>query len=112
MNALKQLVQQGKIKYIGLSECSTDTIRHGYAIHPISDVQIEYSLFSLDIEREEIGLLKTCQELDISIVCYSPLGRGMLNGKYKSQDDFEENDFRRHLTRFSKEKFSKKSSIS
>jgi aryl-alcohol dehydrogenase-like predicted oxidoreductase len=102
MNALKQLVQQGKIKYIDLSECSTDTIRRAYAIHQISDVQIEYSQFSLDIEKEEIGLLKTCQELVISIVCYSPLGRGVINGQYKSP-----NDFRRHLTRFSKKNFPK-----
>jgi aryl-alcohol dehydrogenase-like predicted oxidoreductase len=97
MNALKQLVQQGKIKYIGLSECSSDTIRRAYAIHPISAVQIEYSSFSLDIEREEIGVSKTCQELGISIIFYSPLGRGMLTGQYKSPDDFEENDFQKKI---------------
>jgi aryl-alcohol dehydrogenase-like predicted oxidoreductase len=107
MTALKELVQNGKIKYIGLSECSSDTIRRAYAIHPISAVQMEYSPFSLDIEREEIGVLKTCQELGIAIVCYSPLGRGMFTGQYKSPDDFEPTDIRRYLPRFSKENFPK-----
>jgi len=107
MTVLKELVQTGKIKYIGLSECSSDTIRRAYAIHPISAVQIEYSPFSLDIEREEIGVLKTCQEFGIAIVCYSPLGRGMLTGQIKSHDDLEANDMRRHLPRFSKENFPK-----
>jgi len=107
MTVLKELVQNGKIKYIGLSECSSDTIRRAYAIHPISAVQIEYSPFSLDIEREEIGVLKTCQELGIAIVCYSPLGRGMFTGQYKSPDDFEPTDMRRYLPRFSKENFPK-----
>ena len=107
MTVLKELVQQGKIKYIGLSECSGDTIRRASAIHPISAVQIEYSPFSLDIEKEEIGVLKTCQDLGIALVCYSPLGRGMLTGQLKSPDDFEANDFRRHFPRFSKENFPK-----
>ncbi|CAF0891043.1 unnamed protein product [Adineta steineri] len=107
MSVLKELVEQDKIKYIGLSECSSDTIRRAYKIHPISAVQIEYSPFSLDIEREEIGVLKTCEELGIAIVCYSPLGRGMLTGQIKSPDDFEENDFRKHLPRFSEENFPK-----
>jgi aryl-alcohol dehydrogenase-like predicted oxidoreductase len=107
MTALKELVQQGKIKYIGLSECSSDTIRRAYAIHPISAVQIEYSPFSLDIEHEEIGVLKSCQELGIAVVCYSPLGRGILTGQYKSADDFEANDTRRLFPRFSKENFPK-----
>ncbi|CAF1375676.1 unnamed protein product [Adineta ricciae] len=107
MGVMKELVEQGKIKYIGLSECSSDTIRRAYKVHPIAAVQVEYSPFSLDIEREEIGVLKTCQELGIAVVCYSPLGRGMLTGQYKSADDFEQNDFRRHLPRFSKENFPK-----
>jgi aryl-alcohol dehydrogenase-like predicted oxidoreductase len=107
MIALKELVQKGKIRYIGLSECSSDTIRRAYKIHPISAVQIEYSPFSLDIEKPEIGVLKTCQELGIAIVCYSPLGRGLLTGQIKSPDDFEQGDFRRMLPRFSKENFPK-----
>jgi aryl-alcohol dehydrogenase-like predicted oxidoreductase len=107
VGAMKELVDAGKVKYIGLSECSSDTLRRAHAVHPIACVQIEYSPFSLDIEREEIGLLKTCRELGVAIVCYSPLGRGMLTGQYKSPDDFEENDFRRHAPRFSKENFPK-----
>ncbi|CAF3387670.1 unnamed protein product, partial [Rotaria sp. Silwood2] len=107
MGALKQLVQAGKIKYIGLSECSSDTLRRAYAIHPVSAVQIEYSPFSLEIEHEDIGLLKTCRELGVAIVCYSPLGRGILTGQIKSPDDLEQDDFRKHLPRFSKENFDK-----
>ena len=107
IGALKQLVQAGKIKYIGLSECSSDTLRRAYAIHPIASVQIEYSPFSLDIERDEIGLLKTCRELGVAIVCYSPLGRGMFGGQIKSPDDLDEGDRRRMMPRFSKENFPK-----
>ena len=107
MGVLKELVQQEKIKHIGLSECSSDTIRRAYAVHPVSAVEIEYSPFSLEIENEKIGVLKTCRELGIAIVCYSPLGRGMLTGQYKSLDDFEANDTRRFMPRFSKENFSK-----
>ncbi|CAF1071516.1 unnamed protein product [Adineta steineri] len=107
MGALKELVQAGKIKHIGLSECSSDTLRRAYAVHPVAAVQIEYSPFSLDIEHENIGLLKTCRELGVAIVCYSPLGRGLLGGQIKSPDDLEEGDFRRHLPRFSKENFPK-----
>jgi aryl-alcohol dehydrogenase-like predicted oxidoreductase len=107
IGVLKEFVNAGKIKYIGLSECSSDTLRRAYAVHPIAAVQIEYSPFSLDIERDEIGLLKTCRELGVAVVCYSPLGRGVLTGQIKSPDDFEENDFRQHLPRFSKENFPK-----
>jgi aryl-alcohol dehydrogenase-like predicted oxidoreductase len=107
MNALKELVKAGKIKYIGLSECSSNTLRRACAVHPVACVQIEYSPFSLDIERDEIGLLKTCRELGVAIVCYSPLGRGVLGGQIKSPDDFEATDFRRMLPRFSKENFPK-----
>jgi aryl-alcohol dehydrogenase-like predicted oxidoreductase len=93
---LKELVNAGKIKYIGLSECSSDTLRRAHAVHPIAAIQIEFSPFDLDIEKEEIGLLKTCRELGVAIVCYSPLGCGMLTGQYKSPDDFQENDLRRN----------------
>ncbi|UJR23814.1 hypothetical protein I4U23_026790 [Adineta vaga] len=107
MSVLKELVEEGKIKYIGLSECSSDTLRRAYAIHPIAAVQIEYSPFSLDIEHKEIGLLKTCRQLGVAIVCYSPLGRGILTGQIKSLDDLEENDSRRRMPRFSQENFKK-----
>ncbi|UJR34603.1 hypothetical protein I4U23_027379 [Adineta vaga] len=107
INVLKEFVQQGKIKYIGLSECSSDTLRRAYRIHPITCVQVEYSPFSLDIEKQEIALLKTCRELGVAIVCYSPLGQGILTGGIKSPDDFQSNDYRRFYPRFSKENFPK-----
>ena len=107
MNALKELVKAGKVKYIGLSECSSNTLRRAYAVHPVACVQIEYSPFSLDIEKDEIGLLKTCRELGVAIVCYSPLGRGFFSGQIKSPDDFEEGDVRKLFPRFSKENFPK-----
>jgi aryl-alcohol dehydrogenase-like predicted oxidoreductase len=105
MNAFKQFVQQGKMKYITLAECSNDTIRRAYQIHPISAVQVEYSPFTFDIEKQEIGLFKTCQELAISIVRYSPLDRRMLTGQYKSPDDFQENlQLIEILTKFAEKK--------
>lgn len=107
MEVLKESVQSGKIKHIGLSECSSDTLRRAHAVHPVAAVQIEYSPFSLEIEHQDIGLLKTCRELGVAIVCYSPLGRGILSGQIKSPDDLEETDFRRMMPRFSKENFEK-----
>ena len=81
------------MKYLGLSECSPNDLRRAYAIHPIAAVQIEYSPFVLDIEKND--LLKTCRELGVTIVAYSPLARGLVTGQYKSPDDFEEGDFRK-----------------
>lgn len=74
--------REGKVKYLGLSECSAVTLRRAHAVHPISAVQIEYSPFALDIEDPKIGLLRTARELGVKIVAYSPLGRGLLTGKY------------------------------
>jgi len=105
MEALAELVKEGKIRYIGLCECSAATLRRAYKIHPVTAVQIEYSLFSLDIEREEIGLKKACDELGVAIVAYSPLGRGLLTGQIKSRDDFCEGDIRIYFPRFSEENF-------
>ena len=101
------ICREGKIKYLGLSEVSSDTLRRAHAIHPISAVQIEYSPFTIDIESPDIGLLKTCRELGVATVAYSPLGRGMLTGAYKSPADFEEGDFRTRAPRFSAENFPK-----
>ncbi len=98
---------EGKIKYLGLSECSSTSLRRAHAIHPISAVQIEYSPFSLDIESPQVNLLATCRELGVAVVAYSPLGRGFVTGQYKSPDDFEEGDFRRFAPRFSAENFPK-----
>ena len=73
---------EGKVKYLGLSECSEETLRRAHAVHPISALQVEYSPFTLDIEDEKIGLLKAARELGTTIIAYSPLGRGLLTGKY------------------------------
>lgn len=102
-----ELKKAGKIKYLGLSECSAETLRRACKVHHIAAVQIEYSPFSLDIEDPKIGLLQACRELGVATVAYSPLGRGFLTGRYKSPDDFEEGDFRRVAPRFSKENFPK-----
>lgn len=107
VEAMAQLKKEGKIKYLGLSEVSSNSLRRAHKIHPISAVQIEYSPYATDIESPDIELLKTCRELGVATVAYSPLGRGMLTGAYKSPADFEEGDFRRFAPRFSEENFSK-----
>ncbi|EMC97208.1 hypothetical protein BAUCODRAFT_121708 [Baudoinia panamericana UAMH 10762] len=104
---MKKLKQEGKIKYIGLSECSSESLRRASKIAHIDAVQIEYSPFSLDIESEQISLMKTCRELGTAIVAYSPIGRGMLGGTIRSPKDFEEGDFRKFAPRFSEENFPK-----
>ena len=76
--------REGKVKHLGLSECSAATLRRAYAVHPISAIEVEYSVFSLDVEDEKIGLLKAARELGVTIVAYSPLGRGVLTGRYVS----------------------------
>src|SRR5216683_3766148 len=92
VGAMAELVEQGKVLHIGLSEAAPDTIRRAHAVHPITAVQTEYSLWSRDPERE---VLPTCRELGIGFVPYSPLGRGFLSGRFKSPEDLDENDFRR-----------------
>ncbi|KAJ3981655.1 Aldo/keto reductase [Lentinula detonsa] len=94
-----------KVKYLGLSEVSVSTIRRAHAVHPISAVQVEYSPFNLEIEDEQIGVLKVCRELGITIVAYSPLGRGILTGQVKSAADFPEGDFRKIFPKYSQENF-------
>jgi aryl-alcohol dehydrogenase-like predicted oxidoreductase len=107
VGAMASLVQQGKVRYLGLSECSSRTLRRAHAIHPIAAVQIEYSPFTLDIEYPSINLKETCTELGVAIVAYSPLGRGMLTGRFKSREDFASDDRRLELPRFSEENFPK-----
>lgn len=102
---MAELVKEGKVKHLGISECSAETLRRAHAVHPIAAYQVEYSPFTLDIEDEKIAIFKTCVELGITIVAYSPLGRGLLTGQYKSPDDFAEDDFRRMIPRYSKENF-------
>jgi aryl-alcohol dehydrogenase-like predicted oxidoreductase len=97
VGALAELVAQGKILHIGLSEASPDTLRRAQAVHPITALQTEYSLWTRDVEAE---ILPTCRELGIGFVPYSPLGRGFLSGRFKSPEDLDANDFRRHGPRF------------
>lgn len=107
VEAMAELKKEGKIRYLGLSEVSAETLRRAYAVHPIACVQMEYSPFAMDVEDPKIALLKTCRELGVATVAYSPLGRGFLTGAYKSPADFEEGDFRKHSPRFSEENFPK-----
>ncbi|OAG07602.1 aldo-keto reductase, putative [Paraphaeosphaeria sporulosa] len=107
VQALVELKNEGKIKYLGLSECSSESLRRAHAVHPITAVQVEYHPMALEIESEQIDLLRTARELGVAVVAYSPLSRGMFTGAYKSPDDFEEGDFRKHAPRFSKENFPK-----
>ncbi|KAF7794585.1 hypothetical protein EIP86_005720 [Pleurotus ostreatoroseus] len=105
MGSMKEFVEEGKVRYIGLSECSANTIRRAHAIHPVSAIQVEYSVFTLDIEHPDRDILRTARELGITVVAYSPLGRGLLTGRYKSPDDLAKNDIRHGYPRFSKESF-------
>jgi aryl-alcohol dehydrogenase-like predicted oxidoreductase len=104
VGAMSELVQAGKVRFLGLSEAGADTIRKANDVHPISAVQSEYSLWSRDIEDEVIPALR---ELGIGLVAYSPLGRGFLSGRFKSLDDLEADDFRRYSPRFQGENFDK-----
>jgi aryl-alcohol dehydrogenase-like predicted oxidoreductase len=104
VGAMAELVQQGKVRYLGLSEAAPATIRRAQAIHPISALQTEYSLWSRDPEDD---ILPTLQELGIGFVPYSPLGRGFLTGAIASPDDFAPDDFRRRSPRFQGENFAK-----
>ncbi|MBA2685947.1 MAG: aldo/keto reductase [Gemmatimonadaceae bacterium] len=101
---LAKLVSEGKIKYIGLSEAGPETLRRAYAVHPISALQTEYSLWSREPEDE---IIPACRALGIGFVPYSPLGRGFLTGAYKSIEDFRSDDFRRSSPRFQGENFAK-----
>ncbi len=97
VGAMAELVEQGKVRHLGLSEAAPETIRRAHAVHPITAVQTEYSLWTRDPEAE---ILPTCRELGIGFVPYSPLGRGFLSGRFKSPEDLDESDFRRHGPRF------------
>ncbi|KQR93715.1 aldo/keto reductase [Chryseobacterium sp. Leaf180] len=105
VGAMSDLVKEGKIGYIGLSEVSTETVKKAHAVHPITAVQSEYSLFERTVEEK--GVIKTLNELGIGFVAYSPLGRGFLSGNIRSVDDLPENDFRRGIPRFQDSYFHK-----
>src|SRR5947209_3951528 len=102
VGAMAELVAAGKVRFLGLSEAAAQTIRRAHEVHPISAVQTEYSLWSRDLEDE---ILPTLRELGIGLVAYSPLGRGFLTGRFKTPDDFPEDDFRRFNPRFQGENF-------
>ena len=104
VGAMAELVKQGKVRYLGLSEAAPATIRRAHAVHPISALQTEYSLWSREPEDE---ILPTVRELGIGFVAYSPLGRGFLTGRYRSVEDFEPGDYRRNSPRFQGENFAK-----
>ncbi len=104
IGAMADLVRQGKVRYLGMSEAAPATIRRAQKVHPITALQTEYSLWTRDPEDE---ILPTVRELGIGFVAYSPLGRGFLSGKIKSIDDLEANDFRRRSPRFQGENFQK-----
>src|SRR3954463_1952747 len=97
VGAMGELVKEGKVRHLGLSEAAPETLRRGHAEHPITALQTEYSLWTRDVEEE---VLPTCRELGIGFVAYSPLGRGFLSGRFKSPDELDENDFRRSGPRF------------
>jgi aryl-alcohol dehydrogenase-like predicted oxidoreductase len=97
VGAMAELVEAGKVRFLGLSEASPETIRRAHAVHPITALQTEYSLWSRDPED---AILPTVRELGIGFVAYSPLGRGFLSGRFRSPSDFPEDDFRRHHPRF------------
>lgn len=105
VGAMSDLVKEGKIGYIGLSEVSSETVKRAHAIHPITAVQSEFSLFERTVEEK--GVIKTLNELGIGFVAYSPLGRGFLSGNIKSINDLPENDFRRGIPRFQEQYFHK-----
>lgn len=100
VGAMAELVQAGKVRYLGLSEASAETIRRAHRVHPISALQTEYSLWTRDVED---GILPVCRELGIGFVPYSPLGRGFLTGRVRSPQDLPEDDYRRASPRFQEE---------
>jgi len=104
IGAMSELVEQGKVRFLGLSEVSAEQLRRAHQIHPIAALQSEYSLWARETEAE---ILPTCRELGIGFVPYGPLGSGFLTGQIKSPEEFPENDLRRRIPRFQGENFSK-----
>src|SRR5260370_28364699 len=102
VDAMAELVRKGKVRFLGLSEAGAETIRRAHAVHPITALQSEYSLWTRDPEKEVLGV---CRELGIGFVPYSPLGRGFLTGQIKKPDDLPQDDYRRSTPRFQGENF-------
>ncbi|MEO1903162.1 MAG: aldo/keto reductase, partial [Alcanivorax sp.] len=97
VGTMARLVEEGKVRYLGLSEAAPDTLRRAHQVHPITALQMEYSLWTRDAEA---SMLPLCRELGVGFVAYSPLGRGFLSGALRSPEDFDSDDFRRHNPRF------------
>ena len=108
VGAMAELVEEGKVRHIGLSEAAPETIRRANAVHPIAALQTEYSLWTRDVEAE---ILPVCRELGIGFVPYSPLGRGFLAERFSSPDEIDEGDFRRHNPRFQGENWENNQTI-
>jgi aryl-alcohol dehydrogenase-like predicted oxidoreductase len=108
VGAMSRLVEEGKVRFLGLSEAAAETIRRAAGVHPIAALQTEYSLWTRDVEA---GILKACRELGIGFVAYSPLGRGFLTGAYRTADALHETDFRRASPRFQDENIQKNLAI-
>lgn len=104
MAALKELVEEGKVKYVGLSECTPAELRRAHAVHPVTAVQMEWSLQTRDVEAPG-GMVDTCRELGVGIVAYSPLGRGMLSATFARHEDIPAGDWRLSQPRWQKEAF-------
>jgi aryl-alcohol dehydrogenase-like predicted oxidoreductase len=104
VGAMAKLVEEGKVRFLGLSEAGSETLRRASSVHPITALQTEYSLWSREPEDE---ILATCRELGIGFVAYSPLGRGFLTGQFKTFEDLAPDDYRRHSPRFQSENFQK-----
>src|SRR5581483_2320937 len=104
VGTIAKLVEEGKVRFLGLSEAGPDTLRRACAVHPISALQTEYSLWTRDPED---GVLAACRELGVGFVAYSPLGRGFLTGQIKRFEDLAADDYRRHSPRFQGENFAK-----
>jgi aryl-alcohol dehydrogenase-like predicted oxidoreductase len=104
VGAMASLIDAGKVRYLGLSEASAETVRRAHAVRPITALQSEYSIWTRDIEQEVLPVIR---ELGIGLVAYSPLGRGFLTGRFRGPDDLDENDLRRHHPRFQGENFAR-----
>lgn len=104
LGAMSELVTEGKVRFLGISEASSKTIRKANSVHPITALQSEYSLWTRDVEKE---ILTTCKDLNIGFVAFSPLGRGFLTGQMKHLDKLDDDDFRKNLPRFQKENLEK-----
>ena len=97
IEALVELKNEGKIKHLGISECSAESLRRAHAVHPITAIQVEYSLFCREIESSQTKLLETARELGVAVVCYSPLGNGFLTGRYRTVEDVSGPGDQRHI---------------